>query len=86
MPIRDRRRQLGCALYLRKQTLTHYVAQQTNMSRINEVLNESMKRKNSTRRREKGKIRSLKGALRLTYRGSTIDVYDKARYNDQLFE
>jgi hypothetical protein len=25
MPVRDRRRQLGYALYLRKQTLTHYV-------------------------------------------------------------
>jgi len=37
-------------------------------------------------RRGKGKIRSLEGALRLTYRGSTIDVYDEAGSSDQLFE
>jgi hypothetical protein len=51
MPVRDRKWQLGCALYLWKQTLTHYVTRQTNLSRINEALNESMRRKNFTRMR-----------------------------------
>jgi hypothetical protein len=82
MPVWDRRRELGCALYLRKQTWTHYVARQTNLSRINEALNESMRRKNFTRRWRKGKICPLEGALRLTYRGSIIDVYDETGSSD----
>jgi hypothetical protein len=45
-----------------------------------------MRRKNCTRRRGKGKIRPLEGALRLTYRGGTIDVYDEARSSDEFFE
>jgi hypothetical protein len=45
-----------------------------------------MRRKNFTRRRGKGKIHPLEGALRLTYHGSTIDVYDKVGFSDQLFE
>jgi len=66
--------------------LTHYVVRQTNPSCINEALNESMRRKSSIRRWGKGKIRPLEGALRLTYRGSIIDVYDEAGSIDQLFE
>jgi hypothetical protein len=65
---------------------THYVARQTNLSRINEALNESMRKKNCTRRRGKGKIRPLEGALRLTYCGGTIDVYDEAGSSDESFE
>jgi hypothetical protein len=45
-----------------------------------------MKRKNCTRRRGKGKTRPLEGALRLTYHGGTIDVYDEARSSDESFE
>ncbi len=45
-----------------------------------------MRRKNFTRRRKKGKICPLEGALRLTYRGSIIDVYDEAGSSDQLYE
>jgi hypothetical protein len=77
MPIQDRRRQLGCALYLRKETLAHYLARQTNLSRINEALNESMRTKNCTRRRGKRKIGPLEGALRLTYCGSALRICDE---------
>ncbi len=86
MPVLDRRRQLGCALYLRKQTLTHYVARQADLSRINEALNESMRKKSYIRRRGKGTMGPLEGALRLTYRGGTIDVNDEAGSSDESFE
>jgi len=66
--------------------LTPYVARQANLSRINEALNESMKKKNRTKRRGKGPIGPLEGALRLTYRGGTIDVNDKAGSSDESFE
>jgi hypothetical protein len=45
-----------------------------------------MRRKNYTRRRGKGKIRLCKGALRLTYCGGTIDVYDEAGSSDEFFK
>ncbi len=77
MPIRGEGRQLGCALYLQKQTLSHYAAGQANLSRINRALNESLQTKNSTRRREKGKMGSLEGALRITYRGNDVQVWDE---------
>ncbi|CAN5972234.1 unnamed protein product [Sphagnum jensenii] len=78
MPIRGHGRQLGCALYLRKQTMSQYVARQANLSRINRALNESMRTKNSTRRQGKRKMGPLQGALRVTYSGNTIDVYEEA--------
>jgi hypothetical protein len=62
------------------------VALQTDLSQINEALNESMRKKNCRRRRGKGKIRPLESALRLTYRGGTINVYDEARSSDESFE
>jgi len=62
------------------------VARQIDLSRINEALNESMRRKNCTRRRGKGKIRPLEGDLCLIYRGGTIDVYDEAGSSDEFFE
>ncbi len=77
MPIRGEGRQLGCALYLRKQTLSQYAAGQANLSRINRALNESLRTKNSTRRREKGKMGPLEGALRITYRGNDVQVWDE---------
>ncbi|CAM6056516.1 unnamed protein product [Sphagnum tenellum] len=77
MPIRDRRRQFGVALYLRKETLARYVVRQSDLSRINEALNESMRTKNCTRRREKRKIGPLEGALRVTYCGSTLRICDE---------
>ncbi|KAH8968778.1 hypothetical protein BDL97_03G147900 [Sphagnum fallax] len=82
MPVLDRRRQLGCAL----QTLTHYVARQADLSRINKALNESMRKKSCIRRRGKGTMGPLEGALRLTYRGGTINVYDEAGSSDESFE
>jgi hypothetical protein len=53
MPVQDRRQQLGCALYLQKQTLTHYVARQIDLSRINKALNESMRKKKEGKEKEK---------------------------------
>jgi hypothetical protein len=61
------------------------VARQTNLSRINQALNEFMKRKKFHSKAREGQNLPLEGALRLTYRGSTIDVYDEAGSNDQLF-
>jgi hypothetical protein len=62
------------------------VTQQADLSRINKALNESMKKKSCTRRRGKGPIGPLEGALRLTYRGGTIDVNDEAGSSDESFE
>jgi hypothetical protein len=62
------------------------VARQYDLSRINEALNEFMRRKNCTRWRGKGKIHPLEGALRLTYCGGTIDVYDEAGSTNEFFE
>jgi len=59
---------------------------QTNLFRINEALNESIRRKNCTKRRGKGKIRLLESVLRLTYRGDIIDVYDEAGSSDEFFK
>jgi hypothetical protein len=78
MPVRGKGRQLGCALYLRKQTLPQYVARQADLSRINRALNESMRTQSSTRRREKRKMGPLEGALRITYRGNALDICEEA--------
>jgi len=59
---------------------------QTDLFRINEAFNESIKRKNCTRRLGKGKIRPLESVLRLTYRGGTIYVYDEAGSSDEFFK
>ncbi len=77
MPIRGEGRQLGCALYLRKQTLSQYTARQANLSRINRALNESMRTTSSIRRRGKGKMGPLEGTLRITYRGNDVQVWDE---------
>ncbi len=77
MPIRGEGRQLGCALYLRKQTLSQYTARQANLSRINRALNESMRTTSSIRRRGKGKMGPLEGALLITYRGNDLEVWDE---------
>ncbi len=70
MPIRGEGWQLGCALYLQKQTLSQYVARQANLSRINRALNESLRTKNSIRRRKKDKKGPLEAALLITLQKS----------------
>jgi len=44
---------------------------------INRALNESLRTANSTRRRGKGKMGPLEGALRITYRGNDVQVWDE---------
>jgi hypothetical protein len=78
MPVQGEGRQLGCALYLKEQTLSQYVARQTNLSRINRALNECMQTQSSSRRREKRKMGPVEGALRITYRGNALDVSKEA--------
>ncbi len=77
MPIRGEGWQLGCALYLRKQTLSQYIARQANLSQINRAPNESMRIARFIRRRGKGKMGPLEGALRITYRGNDVQVWDE---------
>jgi hypothetical protein len=45
-----------------------------------------MRKKSCTKRRGKGPIGPLEGALRLTYRGGTIDVNDEAGSSDESFK
>jgi hypothetical protein len=58
--------------------LSQYVARQANLFRINWALNESMRTKNSTRRQGKRKMGPLQGALRITYSGDIVNVYEEA--------
>ncbi len=77
MPIWGEGRQLGCALYLRKQTLSQYAARQANLFRINRALNEYLQTRNSIRRREKGKIDLFESALCITYHLKKIIITQK---------
>jgi hypothetical protein len=45
----------------------------TNLSRIEQTLNELIKKNNSIQRKEKKKINLLKGVLHITYYGNNID-------------
>jgi hypothetical protein len=47
------------------------------MSQINRALNESMRTASSIRKRGKGKMGPLEGALRITYRGNDLQVWDE---------
>ncbi len=77
MPIQGEGRQLGCALYLRKQTLSQYTARQANLSKINQALNQSMRTASSNRRRGKGKRGPLEGVLLITYSDNDVQVWDE---------
>ncbi len=60
------------------------MAQQNDLSRINEALNESMKKKIAPE--GEGKEKSARLKVLYAYRGGTIDVYDEAGSSDEFFE